>query len=73
MKKTIDEIAERIYRISIHVPDIGGPAGFTFNQFLVEDERPLLYHTGPKKMFPLVCEAIERVLPVTWLRVAPSP
>ncbi len=44
------------------------PGGFTFNQFLIEDEAPLLYHTGLRQLFPLVCEAIERVLPVATLR-----
>lgn len=56
-----DEIADGIYRISVHVPDIGPPAGFTFNQFLVDADQPLLFHTGPKAMFPLVVEAVARV------------
>ena len=57
----LDEIAEGIYRISIFVPDIAPPAGFTFNQFLVDGEEPLLFHTGPKAMFPLVVEAVGKV------------
>jgi len=64
----IDEIAAGIHRISTPVPPEAMPGGFTFNQFLIEDERPLLYHTGPKKMYPLVREAIDRVLPVGSLR-----
>ncbi len=44
------------------------PAGFTFNQFLVLAEEPLLFHTGPRAMFPLVSAAVERVLPVEQLR-----
>lgn len=64
----IDEIAAGIYRISTPVPPEAMPGGFTFNQFLIEDEQPLLYHTGPKKMFPLISEAIARVLPVESLR-----
>ena len=64
----IDEIAPGIHRISTPVPPEAMPGGFTFNQFLIEDERPLLYHTGPKKMFPLIREAIDRVLPVESLR-----
>lgn len=64
----IDEIAPGIHRVSTPVPPDVMPGGFTFNQFLVEDEHPLLYHTGPKKMFPLVWEAIEQVLPVDSLR-----
>jgi flavorubredoxin len=44
------------------------PGGFTFNQFLIDDEFPLLYHTGPKQMFPLTREAIAHVLPVEKIR-----
>jgi flavorubredoxin len=64
---TIDEIAEDIYRISVFVSDIG-PTGFTFNQFLINAEQPMIFHTGPRGMFPLVSNAIESVLPVSSLR-----
>ena len=67
MATTVDEIAPSIYRMSTLVPEIG-PEGFTFNQFLIDDEEPLLFHTGHRSMFPSVCEAIERVLPVSSLR-----
>jgi flavorubredoxin len=67
MEPRVDEIADGIYRLSIFVPDIG-PTGFTFNQFLVDDEQPLLYHTGPRGMFPIVAAAIERIVPVARLR-----
>jgi flavorubredoxin len=56
----VDEIADRIYRISTPVPVI--PGGFTFNQFLIVDEAPLLFHTGLRKLFPLVREAVAHVL-----------
>ena len=65
---TINEIAEGIYRISTPVPPETIPGGFTFNQFLVVDESPLLYHTGPRKMLPLVQEAISAIIPVNSLR-----
>ena len=58
----IDEIAGGIYRISTPVKDF--PGGFSFNQYLVVDEAPLLWHTGPRRMFPLTREAIARVMPV---------
>ena len=58
----IDEIADGIYRISTPVAVI--PGGFTFNQYLLVDERPLLFHTGPRRMFPLVRADIDAVLPV---------
>ncbi|NNE64293.1 MAG: MBL fold metallo-hydrolase, partial [Gammaproteobacteria bacterium] len=64
----IDEIANGIYRISTAVPPSVIPGGFTFNQYLVVDDYPLLYHTGPRKMFPLVQAAITSVIPVENLR-----
>ncbi len=64
----IDEIAAGIYRISTPIPPSDFPGGFTFNQFLIDDDEPLLFHTGLRRMFPLVCEAIETVLPVSRLR-----
>jgi flavorubredoxin len=65
---TVDEIADDIYRLSTWVPDVAPPAGFTFNQFLVAADEPLLFHTGPRAMFPLVSEAVSRVVPVERLR-----
>jgi flavorubredoxin len=64
---TVDQIAEDIYRIATWVPDVT-PEGFTFNQFLVAADEPLLFHTGPRGMFPLVAEAVGTVLPVESLR-----
>ena len=60
----IDEIAARIFRISTPVPPSPElPPGFSFNQFLIAAEEPLLFHTGPRRMFPLVVEAVRAVLP----------
>jgi flavorubredoxin len=67
MNTTIHEIADRIYRLSTCVPE-AAPGGFTFNQFLVDADEPLLFHTGPRRMFPLVSEAISRIVPVDRLR-----
>ncbi|MEP7180151.1 MAG: hypothetical protein ABI775_13780 [Pseudonocardiales bacterium] len=67
MTTTIDEIADGIYRFSTFVPDIG-PTGFTFNQYLIDDEQPLLFHTGPRAMFPIVADAIESITPLAGLR-----
>jgi flavorubredoxin len=64
---TVNEIAPDIYRLSTLVPEIG-PDGFTFNQFLVDDDEPLLFHTGHRSMFSSVTDAIEQVLPVNSLR-----
>lgn len=68
METTVHEIADRIYRLSTWVPDVVPPAGLTFNQFLIDAEEPLLFHTGPRAMFPLVSEAVARIRPVRDLR-----
>ncbi len=62
----VDEVAEGIYRISTTVSDI--PGGFLFNQYLLTDDQPLLFHTGPRRMHSLVQEAISSVLDVKDLR-----
>ena len=63
----LHEIAPGIYRINTPVALPDG-AGFNFNQYLVADDAPLLFHTGPRRMFPLVAEAIGKVLPLARLR-----
>jgi flavorubredoxin len=63
----IDEISDGIFRISTWIPEVS-PEGFTFNQFLVRGEEPLLFHTGPRMMFPLVAEAVATLIPVESLR-----
>jgi len=63
METRVDEIADGVYRLSTYVPD-AAPGGLSFNQFLLKAEEPLLFHTGPRAMFPSVSEAIGRVLPV---------
>ncbi len=64
----IDEIERGIFRIHTPVREMPGGFGFSFNQYLVVDDEPLLFHTGPRRMFPLVREAIDQVLPVEELR-----
>jgi flavorubredoxin len=65
----VHEIAAGIYRINtpLALPD---GSSFSFNQYLVVDDEPLLFHTGPRQMFPLVSEAIGRVMPIERLRYA---
>jgi flavorubredoxin len=65
MTKT-NEIADGIFRISTCVPII--PEGFTFNQFLIRAEEPLLFHTGPRALFGQVAEAVSRIVPIERLR-----
>ena len=67
MATRTDEIADNIYRISTYVPD-AAPGGLTFNQFLIDANEPLLYHTGPRNMFPDVSQAIARILPLERLK-----
>ncbi len=64
----IDEIADGIYRVSTPIPPADFPGGFTFNQFLVDDDEPLLFHTGLRGLFPLVAEAIASVSELARLR-----
>jgi flavorubredoxin len=68
MEAKVDEIADSVYRISAYVPNIAPPAGFTFNHFLVLGDEPLLFHTGLRRMFPIVRAAVETVLPAERLR-----
>jgi len=62
----IFEIADGIYRINTPLSVI--PGGFSFNQYLIVDDEPLLFHTGLRRMFPLVREAVATVMPVERLR-----
>ena len=68
MQTQIDEIADGIYRVSTHVAEIAPPAGFTFNQFLVMADEPLLFHCGMRGLFPLVSAAVAKLMPVEKLR-----
>jgi len=63
----IHEVAEHVYRINTPIALPGGQA-FSFNQYLLVDDAPLLFHTGPRKLFPLVRDAIAAVMPVERLR-----
>jgi flavorubredoxin len=62
----VNEVADGIYRISTPLDAV--PGGFTFNQYLVADDEPLLFHTGPRGLFASVRDAVARVLPPERLR-----
>jgi flavorubredoxin len=66
METTVTEIADGVYRLSTLTDAV--PGGFTFNQFLVSGDQPLLFHTGPKAMFGTVSDAVNTVVPVGTLR-----
>ena len=66
-RTNVQEIADGIYRINTPVDLPDGPA-FSFNQYLLVDDEPLLFHTGPRRMFPLEREAVAAVMAVERLR-----
>jgi flavorubredoxin len=67
MQTRVAEIADGVYRLSTFVPEVG-PGGLAFNQFLILGDEPLLFHTGLRRMFPLVREAAARVIDPARLR-----
>lgn len=68
LETKVSEVADGIFRLSTYVPDIAPPAGFTFNQFLVLGDEPLMFHTGLRKMFALNRDALSRIMPPERLR-----
>jgi flavorubredoxin len=64
METRVTEIAEGVHQLTTHVAEMN----FSFNQYLVAGDQPLLFHTGPRQMFPLVSDAVARVVPVNSLR-----
>jgi flavorubredoxin len=64
----VEEIADGVYRLNTPVALPGDAGGFSFNQYLIVDDEPLLFHTGPRRMFPLVREALASVLAPARLR-----
>jgi flavorubredoxin len=67
METRVHEIADGVYRLSTFVPAIT-PDGFTFNQFLIDADEPMLFHTGMRSLFEGVSAAVARVMPVERLR-----
>lgn len=68
MQTRITEICDGVYRLSTFVPDVAPPAGFSFNQFLLMAEEPLLFHCGHRSMFELISGAIGTLMPIDRLR-----
>lgn len=67
METRIDEIADGIFRLSTYTPDLP-PSGFTFNQYLIRADEPLLFHCGGRGLFPLVSAAASKVVPLDSIR-----
>lgn len=68
METKVSEIANGIYRLSTFTSAIAPPTGFTFNQFLILGDEPLMFHTGLRKMFPLNRDALSRIMSPERLR-----
>jgi flavorubredoxin len=68
MQTRVTEIANGVYRLSTFVPEIAAPAGFSFNQFLLMADEPLLFHTGHRFMFESIKDAVETLMPIQKLR-----
>lgn len=68
METRVDEIADRIYRLCTLVPGAPGSPGFTFNQFLIDADEPLLFHTGMRSLFASVSAAASKIIPLQRLR-----
>jgi flavorubredoxin len=68
METRVDEIAARVYRVSTPVPPSRFPGGFTFNQFLIDDDEPALFHTGHRGLFDATSAAVARITPLSRLR-----
>ncbi len=65
---TIHEIAPDIFRLSTHIDEVAPPAGLSFNQFLIRGDEPFLFHTGMRQLFPLVSDAVSKLIPIEDLR-----
>ena len=68
MNTTVTEIGDRIYRLSTFVPEVAPPAGFVFNQFLIDADEPVLFHTGGRRFFPSVSAVVAKIMPVERIR-----
>ncbi|MGF1599087.1 MAG: hypothetical protein ACFCVK_19555 [Acidimicrobiales bacterium] len=62
----VHEISDGVFRLSTFIPE-AAPGGLTFNQFLITGEEPVLFHTGPRQMYPLVSDALAKVVPLETL------
>ena len=54
----ITEVAPDLFRITTFVK----PFNLQFSQFLVRDDEPLLFHTGPRALFPEIKEAVTSLI-----------
>src|SRR5674476_990258 len=64
METRVAEVADGVHQLTTYVSDMD----FSFNQYLIAGDEPLLFHTGPRHMFPSVSEAVSRVVPIDTMR-----
>jgi flavorubredoxin len=64
METRLTEVADGVHQLTTHISEMD----FSFNQYFVNGEEPLLFHTGGRGLFPLVSEAVGRVTPIDSLR-----
>ncbi len=67
METKITEIAPSVFRLSTFIPQVP-PTGLAFSQFLILGDEPLLFHTGMRGLFPLVRDAVAKLMPIEKLR-----
>lgn len=67
MQTNIHEIADGVFRLSTVVPE-AAPGGFSFNQYLLTGDEPMLFHTGGRQLFPLVSDAVAKLMDPDGLR-----
>lgn len=65
---TIDEVADGIYRINTPLRTDAIPGGFNLSQYLIDDDEPMIFHTGWRRWFPFVSEAVAKVIPLDRIR-----
>jgi flavorubredoxin len=68
MQTQVSEIAAGVYRFSTWVAQVAPPAGFTFNQFLIDGDEPMLFHCGQRQLFPLLADTVSKIMPLERLR-----
>ena len=64
MHTEIDEVTAGLSRLSTYVEEVD----FTFNQYLIDADQPLLFHCGMRALFPVISAAVPQVMPLTRLR-----
>ena len=54
METRTTEVADGVHQLTTHIAEMN----FGFNQYLIAGDEPMLFHTGMRGLFPLVCDAV---------------